>query len=145
MLSSFGRDPSIFDSVLREANEMSKMKDDGVTLVYKSWGTEWRPFGHPRRKRPLSSVVLADGVAESIVGDLREWRDSASWYHERGIPYRRGYLLHGPPGSGKTSFIVALAGHLDYSICVMSLSEAHLTDDRSRSDERRSAKKHCFA
>lgn len=47
-----------------------------------------------------------------------------------GIPYRRGYLLHGPPGSGKTSFIQALAGELDYNICILNLSERGLTDDR---------------
>ena len=47
-----------------------------------------------------------------------------------GIPYRRGYLLHGPPGSGKSSFIQALAGALDYDICLLNLAERGLTDDR---------------
>ncbi len=47
-----------------------------------------------------------------------------------GIPYRRGYLLHGPPGSGKTSFIQALAGALSYNICLLNLSERGLTDDK---------------
>jgi chaperone BCS1 len=47
-----------------------------------------------------------------------------------GIPYRRGYLLHGPPGSGKTSFIQALAGNLSYNICLLNLSERGLTDDK---------------
>ena len=47
-----------------------------------------------------------------------------------GIPYRRGYLLHGPPGSGKSSFIQALAGSLGYDICLLNLSERGLTDDK---------------
>ena len=51
-------------------------------------------------------------------------------YADRGIPYRRGYLLHGPPGSGKSSFILALAGHLSYNICILNLAERGLTDDR---------------
>jgi DNA polymerase III delta prime subunit len=44
--------------------------------------------------------------------------------------YRRGYLLHGPPGSGKSSFIMALAGRLGYNICILNLTERGLTDDR---------------
>jgi ATPase family associated with various cellular activities (AAA) len=51
-------------------------------------------------------------------------------YYERGVPYRRGYLLYGPPGSGKTSYIYAIASHLDYDICILSLSEEGMSDDR---------------
>lgn len=47
-----------------------------------------------------------------------------------GIPYRRGYLLHGPPGSGKSSFIQALAGELNYDISLLNLSERGLGDDK---------------
>jgi chromosomal replication initiation ATPase DnaA len=39
-------------------------------------------------------------------------------------------LLYGPPGSGKTSFIQALAGELEYNICILNLSERGLTNDR---------------
>lgn len=47
-----------------------------------------------------------------------------------GVPYRRGYLLHGPPGSGKTSFIQALAAAHDYDVCLLNLSERGLSDDK---------------
>lgn len=41
-----------------------------------------------------------------------------------------GYLLHGPPGCGKSSYITALAGELEFGICVLNLSERGLSDDR---------------
>merc|ERR1711925_59540 len=70
------------------------------------------------------------GVGEGIVQDVTEFVNSVSWYRDRGIPYGRGYLLHGPPGCGKTSFITALAGELEYSICVLNLSDRSMSDDR---------------
>ena len=39
-------------------------------------------------------------------------------------------MLHGPPGTGKSSFIKALAGALDYNICIIHLNESNMTDDR---------------
>ena len=102
----------------------------GKTVMYTVIGTEWRPFGHPRSRRPLHSVVLDQSISSEIVTDVRDFISSASWYKERGIPYRRGYLLYGPPGCGKTSFITSLAGELEYSICVLNLSDRAMSDDR---------------
>nr|KAF6336194.1 BCS1-like protein, ubiquinol-cytochrome c reductase complex chaperone [Myotis myotis] len=93
-------------------------------------GSEWRPFGYPRRRRPLNSVVLEQGLADRIIKDIREFIDNPKWYIDRGIPYRRGYLLYGPPGCGKSSFITALAGELEHSICLLSLTDSSLSDDR---------------
>jgi SpoVK/Ycf46/Vps4 family AAA+-type ATPase len=51
-----------------------------------------------------------------------------SAYPILGIPHRRGILLHRPPGCGKTSLIVGLAGHLGLGIASLSLAEAGMTD-----------------
>ena len=49
-------------------------------------------------------------------------------YAQRGIPYRRGYLLHGIPGAGKTSVVNALAGVLGLDIYNLSLSGKRMND-----------------
>ncbi|EDR13967.1 uncharacterized protein LACBIDRAFT_244188, partial [Laccaria bicolor S238N-H82] len=54
--------------------------------------------------------------------------ESKSWYSARGIPFRRGYLLYGAPGSGKTSIIHSLAGELGLDVYVISLSRSGLDD-----------------
>lgn len=120
----------IFEELFTEAHAYAARSHEGKTTIYNSWGTEWKPFGHPRRKRPLDSVVLDKGVKERIVEDVQDFAASGKWYYDRGIPYRRGYLLYGPPGTGKSSFIQALAGELDYDIAILNLSERGLTDDR---------------
>lgn len=120
----------VFEDLFTEAHAYAAKAHEGKTTIYNSWGAEWRPFGQPRRKRPLESVVLDEGVKERIVDDVNDFLESGKWYYDRGIPYRRGYLLYGPPGTGKSSFIQALAGELDYNIAILNLSERGLTDDR---------------
>lgn len=129
-LTTLYRDRTLFNQLLEDAKKLALKAREGKTVVYTSWGPDWRPFGQPRKKRQLGSVILDDGIAENIVKDVKDFLTSGDWYHSRGIPYRRGYLLYGPPGSGKTSFIQALAGDLDYNICILNLSEKNLTDDR---------------
>lgn len=149
MLTTLSRDRNLFASLLAEARVLAQNAQVGRTVIYTAWGAEWRPFGRPRARRLLESVVLDKGVKERIVEDVKSFMARGRWYSERGgdgdvlyclqcsswlsnagIPYRRGYLLHGPPGSGKSSFIQALAGSLEYNISVLNLSERGLTDDK---------------
>lgn len=66
-----------------------------------------------------------------VLRDINEYLNpkTARWYAERGIPYRRGYLLYGPPGTGKTSLTFALAGVFGLDIHVVSLLEPTLTEE----------------
>ncbi|KAJ6573418.1 hypothetical protein DFH09DRAFT_1151815 [Mycena vulgaris] len=87
----------------------------------------WR-WADARHKRPMGSIVLDPGVKEMLLGDARDFLGSEKWYADRGIPFRRGYLLHGVPGSGKSSLIHAIAGELMLDIYVVSLSSAWISD-----------------
>lgn len=120
----------IFNEVFHEARLLAEKFTEGKTTIFKPRGMEWTAFGEPKRKRPIESVVLAQGVTDHIVDDVKNFIDARTWYLDRGIPYRRGYLLHGPPGTGKSSFIQALAGKLDFNIAMLHLSERGLTDDK---------------
>lgn len=119
----------IFEDIFGEAHGLAQMAQEGKTVMYNG-GMNWTQFGAPRRKRPLQSVILDEGVKERVVDDVKEFLRSRQWYVDRGIPYRRGYLLYGLPGSGKSSFIQALAGELDFGIALVNLSERGISDDR---------------
>ena len=80
------------------------------------WGDEWRQ-ADSKPRRSLDSVVLDAGVTKLLHDDIHEFFERREWYAQMGIPWRRGYLLFGPPGTGKTSAAFALAGELRLS-CV---------------------------
>lgn len=116
--------------MLEEARIMVLQSTEGKTVIYTSFGSERRQLRHARRRCPLPSVVLDKDIALRIISDCKEFTNNSQWYADRDMPYRRGYLLHGPPGCVKSTFIAALAGELEYAIYLLNLSERGLTDDR---------------
>lgn len=96
--TTIGTNRSVFEEILNEAKERAIKREEGSTVIYTTGGGDWRRFGFPRKRRPLSSVILDEGQSEKLLSDVKEFLASSSWYLERGIPYRRGYLLYGPPG-----------------------------------------------
>jgi len=63
----------------------------------------------------------------SLIDEIVRWRNSRDWYIEKGIPWKRGFLLYGRPGTGKTALVRAIAQQLDMPLFVFSLGE--ITND----------------
>lgn len=93
-------------------------------VTYASWSEQLE-----RLPRPPESVILRAGLMEDLIADARRFLEGRQWYIQRGIPYRRGYLLHGPPGTGKSSAVVAIATALGMDIAVLNLNSLSLDDN----------------
>jgi SpoVK/Ycf46/Vps4 family AAA+-type ATPase len=64
--------------------------------------------------------IFFDGKTH-LIEKIDFFLQNKNWYYEKGIPYTLGIGLHGPPGTGKTSFIKALANYTNRHIIVISL------------------------
>lgn len=83
-LTTLSRDRSLFPLLLYEAREIATRGQEGKVVIYTAWGAEWKPFGTPRAKRDVGSVVLAEGVGERVEEDLKGFLGRSKWYSERG-------------------------------------------------------------
>ena len=70
---------------------------------------------------PFTTLALPSN-ARDVIEEIRRWMMSEDWYKEKIIPWRMGVLLHGKPGTGKSSVIRALGCHFDLPIYAFDLS-----------------------
>ncbi|RAR12477.1 P-loop containing nucleoside triphosphate hydrolase protein [Stemphylium lycopersici] len=106
----------------------------GTTTVYFAGDSNdqyhgvWQSVSKAIRK--LDTIDMDEYTKLNVVQDAERYYSerSRSYFADCGIPNRRGYLFHGPPGTGKSSFCAALAGHLKCDIYHINLTNGSISD-----------------
>ena len=86
----------------------------------------WRsvPLAHPVT---IDTMVMDLDLKNRIKSDVEAFLKSKQYYHRLGRVWKRSYLLYGPSGTGKSSFVVAMAKLLNYDVYDIDLSK--VSDD----------------
>jgi SpoVK/Ycf46/Vps4 family AAA+-type ATPase len=74
------------------------------------------------------NLVLNQEVLNLVKKDTESFIARKAWFIKNDLPFRRGYLFHGPPGNGKTSVIKTLLSNLDMNAYKIRLFSKTVSD-----------------
>jgi hypothetical protein len=112
----------VLNNFIAEAKEYhNKTIENHINVDICNYIGKWEKTTRiPKRKR--ETIYLPDETVNYMFDDISKFLSRKDKYKELCIPHKRAYLLFGPPGTGKTSFIKMIASHFDKSIGIINLS-----------------------
>ncbi|KAK2005930.1 mitochondrial chaperone bcs1 [Colletotrichum eremochloae] len=122
-ISCIGISSRILRDLMEECRVEYLRHSENKTSIFEQYNNGWKRTT-TRDLRPIDTVIMNEQLKETLLKDIRTFLDpkARSWYASRGLPYRRGYLLFGLPGTGKSSLSMSVAGCFGLDIYVLSLA-----------------------
>jgi chaperone BCS1 len=118
VIKTFGRSQKPIMALIQDFAYKPKKDDMGIYTIA---GEDWK-YLTSVKKRPLSSVILKKEIKDKILENLEYFYSNPDWYTSRGLACKQTYILHGKPGTGKSSTIKAIASNFNKNICIIDLS-----------------------
>ena len=83
-------------------------------------------YGHARlqARYDWDAIVLDATIRRMVRRDFELFFQREDWFRQHNLPYRRGYLLWGAPGNGKTAVIRVMASHPHIQPYTLDLSDS---------------------
>ena len=105
------------ENILEEFCDENKVK---VKLFYDGY---WEML-HKIPARSLDTIYLPNNIIKKFINFLEDWDTikNEKWHIKMGIPYKLNILLHGYPGTGKTSLIESIAALLKREIYILNFN-----------------------
>ncbi len=100
---------ALLKEIYSNALQHRTLAANGTVSIYVQSDVSWMPgwdLAMIKGARTQSSIVLDTDDCQTLLEDARMFLENKKWYTDKNIPYRRGYLLYGAPGCGKTTFAV---------------------------------------
>jgi len=116
---TFGRDQEKLKEIVKS---FMPKPEDGKPRVYTfTHDNNWQYLCTIPR-RDLSTVVIDKETKAHLVKKLEEFAASEEWFKSKGLAWKLTVILHGVPGTGKTSLVKALASHYGKNIASLNIS-----------------------
>lgn len=80
-------------------------------------------------ERTMDTLYLPENQLQDLLGDFELFFASKEKYRSLGVPWRRGYLLEGPPGTGKSTVIQVLSGLFQVPIYYLNVGTVRDGDE----------------
>lgn len=127
----FRNNKDVIINVLKEVKEKFDKQNKNTRWLYMpSSSGDYFITASKLTHKNMNTIFSENDNIEKAFTDVQKFMSSEKWYNDRNIPWNKGYLLYGKPGTGKTSFIKALATHLDMDIYYIHLSAKSLNDEK---------------
>lgn len=112
-----------FEQVIRLLETIDARESTPTLTVY---------GGEPRKilRCAWCDLVLDPSVISLLKNDYENFWSREQWFRDRSIPFRRGYLLHGGPGGGKSTSIRAMMSSRNLNAFTLRFFEPQ-SDDRT--------------
>jgi len=118
IITTIGNKPTLIKKILNEITDITLMNHK--LKVYNVLDNEYWELTY-KNKRSINGLVF--NRKYEIIESIRTFYNNQDWYLSKGISFKKGMLLSGPPGTGKSTLVSVIASELDLNIFYLNLSD----------------------
>jgi len=116
-----------FINFIDAQNQKNNLSDNFINLFI--FESEWIKINEVN-KRSIDSIFLPNDIKENVISTINTFNNDFELYTKMGIPYKLNILFYGLPGTGKTSFVNALAAYFNKNICAVNSKSFKISNEQ---------------
>ncbi|KAM0832556.1 hypothetical protein ACQ4PT_064821 [Festuca glaucescens] len=115
--------------IMSTAEQLQRL--DRALKIFMNESRSWHGINH-HHPATFDTLAMDPALKRAVLDDLDRFLKRKEYYRRIGKAWKRGYLLHGPPGTGKSSLVAAMANYLRFNLYDLDLSEVRLNSALQR-------------